>query len=502
MMSRAGIAVRASVSSLIWGLSFGLTALSATAQAAGKVAASDPSGLHLSVCHSGRRGLFRSGRAGGCRAGCRVAKSARMPSLSTRRPARPGRIANGTMEIVNGYLAALGDSDRVRLFAIDVKADPMMDDFASPRSDECQKAYQSLATRTPLGATDIVGGLRTVLSSLTLGAKAAVVYIGDGMSAARLAGFSEMAELSGELRSRHIAVHSFAVGPQIDLEMLGTLAQQTGGIVLMDGRANKSASPVGGAELVAAVHSPVAYPERVSVDKPAATSGEIQVAPTVALPLRADRATIYLGIGHASEQLSLTFQFAPESKATPIKYSFQNAEVRVANAVLPYLWKRSQTSGGFVSSLAGTKLLVAAEDEFADRIDAMVGDAERAVASRDVATGEQLGRAVRTLDPTNTRAAAVLVAAEKIRKDSAAHEILRQVAPEGPSNDASQTPPPTPPVPAFQGPGGAQVPLEQRVGPPRENPVARYQQIDDRSRTAVDAGGHERGCRSPAQRKR
>ena len=146
-----------------------------------------------------------------------------------------GTYRKRAMEIVNGYLTALGERDRVRLFAIDVKAQPMMDDFASPQSDECRKGLQALSTRVPLGATDMIGGLRTALAGLPAGVSATIVYVGDGMSAARLASFAELAELSGELRSRQIAVHSFAVGPQTDLEMLGTLAQQTGGVVLLDG---------------------------------------------------------------------------------------------------------------------------------------------------------------------------------------------------------------------------------------------------------------------------
>jgi hypothetical protein len=36
---------------------------------------------------------------------------------------------------------------------------------------------------------------------------------------------------------------------------------------------------------------------------------------------------------------------------------------------------------------------------------------------------------------------------------------------------------PTPPVPAFPGPGGGSAPLEKRVGPPQESPVARYQHM-------------------------
>ncbi len=208
---------------------------------------------------------------------CRTARFHTHALLVDTSASQAGTYRKRAMEIVNGYLTALGERDRVRLFAIDVKAQPMMDDFASPQSDECRKGLQALSTRVPLGATDMIGGLRTALAGLPAGVSATIVYVGDGMSAARLASFAELAELSGELRSRQIAVHSFAVGPQTDLEMLGTLAQQTGGVVLLDGAAGASSATVSGLELAAAAQAPVAYPSHLNASNPDPTAGEVQI---------------------------------------------------------------------------------------------------------------------------------------------------------------------------------------------------------------------------------
>jgi hypothetical protein len=387
-----------------------------------------------------------------------------------------GTYRRRTMDVVNGYVTALGERDRVRLFAIDVKAQPMMEDFASPQADECRKALQDLSTRVPLGATDMMSGLHTALADLPAGVPATIVYVGDGMSAARLASFAEMAELSNELRSRQIAVHSYAIGPQTDLEMLGTLAQQSGGVVLLDERAGSNAA-ASGVDLAAAVQAPIAYPSHLSASNPGPAAAEIQMSPGTALPIRGDRATIYLGKGRAPEELSLSFQFAAATKLEPMTFSVRGAALRNANGALAFLWKRAQASGGIVASLAGARLLVTAEDAFADRVVAMVGEAERAVAAHDTATGEQIGRAVRALDPNNARAAAVLAAVEQLKKESASHEILRQVAPEDSSDGAAKTPPP-PPVPAFPTPStSSAVPLEKRVGPPSDDAVTRYRQL-------------------------
>ena len=76
-----------------------------------------------------------------------------------------------------------------------------------------------------------------------------------------------------------------------------------------------------------------------------------------------------------------------------------------------------------------------------------------------------------------SNAAAVLAAVERLKKESASHEILRQVAPKGPTNEASKTPPP-PPVPALP-PSASPRPgnLEKRVGPPSEDAATKYRQL-------------------------
>ena len=177
-----------------------------------------------------------------------------------------GAYRKRAMEIVNGFLAGLGENDRVKLFAIDVKAQPMMEEFASPRSEASRQACDALATRVPLGATHLLAGLKTGLAALPADRNGSIIYIGDGMSAAQLATPAEVGRLAGDLRSRHIAVHSFAVGPQTDIELLGTLAQQTGGVILFDNRKSDSPPHVDGATLATAVKAPVAYPDHLVVN--------------------------------------------------------------------------------------------------------------------------------------------------------------------------------------------------------------------------------------------
>jgi len=373
-----------------------------------------------------------------------------------------------SMDVLREYLSNLSETDRVRLYAVDVKADPMMPAQASPKSQACVSAVEALENRVPLGATNQLACLRAVLSELPADEPAAIVYIGDGMSAARLAPPAEVAELAAEMRGRHVAMHSFAVGPQTDLEMLGTFAQQTGGVLLLDKKSQANHGVAAGAELAAAAKLPVLYPTRFTSD-----GQNVDLLPRIALPLRSDRESVYLGKGRVRDALALSFELGGNQQ--PVVFHARGAARRDSNGALSFFWQRAQGSAGVAVPLAGMQLISAANDSFAERIDSMLTEGEKAVASRDAATGEQIARAVAELDRGNTRAVALSAAAARLRKEIAAHEILRQVAPEG-----SETPPP----PSAHPPAGPPVPSEApsaklgpRVGPPSESAVTRYKEL-------------------------
>jgi hypothetical protein len=96
-----------------------------------------------------------------------------------------------------------------------------------------------------------------------------------------------------------------------------------------------------------------------------------------------------------------------------------------------------------------------------------------ALMGTSLATGEQIAQVVADLDRDHARAAS-LPATARLRRETAAQEILRQVAPEGGSETPPSTRPPAgPPLPS-EAPAGQ---LGQRVGPPQENSVSRYREL-------------------------
>ena len=90
----------------------------------------------------------------------------------------------------------------------------------------------------PLGATSLQPALDVALEAFsgTSGSDRArsIIYIGDGMSTGKLVDMQEFRTLISQLRAQQIAVSSFAVGPRTDMQVLGVLAQHTGGVVLVE----------------------------------------------------------------------------------------------------------------------------------------------------------------------------------------------------------------------------------------------------------------------------
>ena len=106
------------------------------------------------------------------------------------------------------------------------------------------------------------------------------------MSTVKLVESAELHGLLSELRQNHIPVNSFAVGPRTDLQLLGTLAEHTGGVVYIDAvvdDAQLSAKKLG-QKLAAASNAGVFYPDRISLAPEAD-----KLLPGVVPPLRSDR---------------------------------------------------------------------------------------------------------------------------------------------------------------------------------------------------------------------
>ncbi|HUG20858.1 MAG TPA: hypothetical protein VMM56_17850, partial [Planctomycetaceae bacterium] len=263
------------------------------------------------------------------------------------------------MSVLNELLAKLPADCEVALLATDVQTVALTEGFVGPHSDSMKSAMQKLQRRAPLGATDLAGALTSVFDLTSGSDPVSIGYIGDGMSAARLIEVDTLKLLSSELRTQKIIVNGYAIGPQTDLQLLGILAQQTGGRILVD--AESSVEEVAGS-MVQTLQAGVLYPESLSL-----SDSDAELSLSHALPLRSDETLFVLGEGRVSEHTIVTASFGErkihwtvEPKTAAGNQTFLNAALQNARG----------TQGLFVA-YPGESMLLQSADAFSSQLDRM-----------------------------------------------------------------------------------------------------------------------------------
>ena len=327
-----------------------------------------------------------------------------------------------TMAVLRSLLQSLPAADRVHIKAVDVAPKALMDGLHAADSEAAQQAVAALRRRAPLGATDLQAALRAAVASVPGERPASIVYLGDGMSTAGLISSTELQTLVQELRNRHIPVHSYAVGPRTDLELLGALAQRTGGVLLFDDADEKQDAPAAaGSRLAAAIDAPVFYGDELQVEP-----ARLQVLPDEALPLRSDRTTVFLAKGVPAETIRLTFRAGEQV----VREELPVARMTDCGPFLRSMWHQAQASEGLTVVYAGRHVLQAAQRAFESQVVQLETAGALAVAAREFDQAEQIGRALLGVDPLSVRAQVLLGATETARTRT---ELLAQA-------DAAQPP--------------------------------------------------------------
>eukprot|EP00913_Durusdinium_trenchii_P023440 g22018.t1 len=307
--------------------------------------------------------------------------------------------------VVKSFLASLPKGDRVQVFAVDLKVAPLTKTFSAPDSDEVASALKSLNRRFPAGATDMAQAVTSAANAFDGKRLSSVVYVGDGMSTGNLIQSPQAKTLVNLLKTRKVAVHSYAVGPKKDLHLLGMLAQQTGGVVLIDRADDKQDRPeTVGRQLAVAAVAPILYPTAVK------TNGDIKLLPAKALPMRADRATIYLGKGKLAGEVEVSVHHGNNQT---LSWKADRKHINKGHVYVRPLWQRAEATAGMSVSFAGNHILSAAHDAFNDHIDQFVQLGERAVAARQFEQAERYALAIEKLDPANAKAKSILKAVAK-----------------------------------------------------------------------------------------
>ncbi|MDA0660902.1 MAG: VWA domain-containing protein, partial [Planctomycetota bacterium] len=310
-----------------------------------------------------------------------------------------------TLAAVKSLGDRLRPSDRVALIAIDVQAVAMSEGFVAPQSDAWKQAFQRLQGRSPLGSTDLLAGLRTVLAQPwknEASESRSVIYVGDGTSRADIISEQDLRAVTADFVKARITMHSFALGRQTDVALLAVLANHTGGNVFLDGP-NVTAAQAG-QELARVSQSAVLWPVAAEFPKGLDTR-----FPSDLPPLRSDRETILVGKLTAATGELLSIQITGEclGEAMPWKWETKVGASEGGYAYLPRLVEMTSRSQGFQFPVLGLRGLQIVQESLLTEASNFGDLAKQAAATGDLEGAERLAVAALKRDPSNRRAQSV-----------------------------------------------------------------------------------------------
>jgi uncharacterized membrane protein YgcG len=307
--------------------------------------------------------------------------------------------------VLEGYLARLGKSDVVSLYAVDSDVKPMTKGFVPAGSAELKSAVVAIKRRIPLGASNLMPALRSAMNGATAESRRVVTYIGDGMSTSQLIDPATMRTYVEECRDARVVVSAYAVGPRTDLVLLGILAHQTGGVLMIDEVIDDTRSTAKdlGADLAVAQAQPVLYVKGL-LGKPELTN----LLPAAVPPLRSDRTTVLLGRGALPEQLAVEVAGTVGSVRQTINWQLDRPEPLAINAFLGGLRSMAEADRGLSVPTAGDDLLLLARNEHEKSVSGMVELAKQALLRKDLKSAEELAWAAKNADPSDREAKALV----------------------------------------------------------------------------------------------
>lgn len=321
---------------------------------------------------------------------------------------------------LDSFLDNLAEGSRFRLFAVDVAPEELTRRLTPAKGAEADRARALLARRAPLGATDLGRALRKALEVSKTARNASVLYIGDGVSGLRLISAEGLQQVVDGFRQNEVPITSYAIGPRRDLQLLGVLANWTGGNILLDD--GETDARLLGMNLARTSEQTVVFPANVSAEP-----GESVLLPAAALPLRGDRATVYLSRGTTLKTL------AADTATGTIHWSVEPASPDADNAFLSTLAQRVEQSA-IDSPFAGEQMLNAARDAFVRRVDQLSALGDAALLDRDLQRAAEFGKAIHQLDPANDNARRLVKSAAKFQTVS---QVAQPADPNAPTADAT-----------------------------------------------------------------
>lgn len=334
------------------------------------------------------------------------------------------------LDVLKSFLKELPNDSTVAVYAVDVQCTPFVNEFVAPQSRQAKLAVESLASRAPLGATNLAQAMKTVMKGLKNQEARSILYIGDGMSSAQLISVPEMAALTQKLAHQNVPVHSYAVGPRKDLRLLGTLGVYTGGVVLTDLAEGKKDLPTKvGRELAKAIQAPVFFPEKIQL-----SDKKLVLNTPQALPIRTDRDTIYLAEGDLTQRLSVELS----NKNLSGIWKFNVPVAQAVNSFLAVPWVNYQPGQEVGIAFAGQRMMNLARTGHEEHMAQLEFAGTQAIRSGNFEQAAKFGNLIQQLDPGNTRGDTLLKMSNKFKQDQLAQADTKQPAADAKAQPAAK----------------------------------------------------------------
>jgi len=312
-----------------------------------------------------------------------------------------------SLEIAQSILESLPEGALVSLLACDVEPELYVAGVESDSAD-IAAALENLKKRVPLGTSDIASAIRSAVKSLGEQSEKSIVYIGDGFHLNNLLNTSEFDSLVGELVAARCSVSSLAIGPKTDCEFLATLANHTGGRVLVRSNIQGATLQQVGLELSKIASLPVFWPTQA--DWPAGIATRY---PERIPPIRGDRDSILIGVmSTKSLQGTLRIDGEVAGQSKTLKWDLVSESSNPDLGFLGALVSKSSSNAGILLPTAGSDALREVGELLSSSSDFLVKDAKFALHIGDTNAAKVLAREALDRSPANLEAQSILEATQ------------------------------------------------------------------------------------------
>jgi hypothetical protein len=335
-------------------------------------------------------------------------KSQRTPKLIKRHvilidtsASQIGRFRNDTLRVLRSLAKVIPKDHQVFLVAVDSIFEPLSEGFVAAGSKEFDAAIQQASDRTPLGATDLLESLRKAVVLADADEPASLLYMGDGISASNLLSLEDLTHIVSRMTDAEVSFHAMLLGPTVDTELSGILANLTGGTMCCP---NRIEADVIAEKLSDAISIP---PEFVS--NLTSANSDLSLACPMRIALRSDRHSLIFGKGTPTQELTLT---AIDASGHPRNWMVKLSDNTFGNEIR-LLYERSAASNGLNSPVVGMESLQLASTEFATSVNRVIVTAKQSALRGDQSIAFNLARRASQLTGGDHRLTALMAELEK-----------------------------------------------------------------------------------------